>query len=375
MNIGIIIPTLTIGGGERAALNNAILLTDLGCNVTIFTLSDRLEIDTPDNIRVKSFSGFFSLIKLYLEIKKDKIEHTISMLERANFFNLLLHVLFGLNVTLSVHTAPKNGFSLRRWYKRVFIYLMYRMSAIFDVSIITVSEGIADDLKMMFGVRNATYIQNFLDKNKFIGDGYISSEIKSGLEGNKILFLGRMEEIKGIDVLLEALLKFDRFSDGNIEFVVVGDGSKFNYFLNSIKQLKNIKVSVVGAVDDPRPYLKDADYLVCPSYAEGFSIAILEALYYNCKVIYSRCDFGPREILKEDVNNIISIPFPDPSVSLLESISTLTDIFLRIQNGTLFKADVDLECIKIKNKILNIYSYDVVKMKYKNYLFNKRYFK
>ena len=45
-------------------------------------------------------------------------------------------------------------------------------------------------------------------------------------------------------------------------------------------------------------FLRKADYFVLTSNWEGFGNVLVEALYFNNKVISSDCDYGPAEILK-----------------------------------------------------------------------------
>ena len=57
-------------------------------------------------------------------------------------------------------------------------------------------------------------------------------------------------------------------------------------------------VSMPGHIDNPYPYIKNADIYVCPSRSEGFSTAVSEALILGVPVI-STCVSGADEMLGE----------------------------------------------------------------------------
>ncbi|MDA3885740.1 MAG: glycosyltransferase [Candidatus Delongbacteria bacterium] len=105
----------------------------------------------------------------------------------------------------------------------------------------------------------------------------------------KILFIGRLEFVKGPDILLEALLGSD-IKDYSLKFI--GDGSMRNeleLFVNSNK-LEN-KVSFLGqqGKDIIAEELIHADYLVISSRSEGMPVVFWEAMQMNTPVLSTNC--------------------------------------------------------------------------------------
>ncbi len=98
----------------------------------------------------------------------------------------------------------------------------------------------------------------------------------------RFVFAGRMEDSKGIDLLLEALkeLPQDRFE----EWIFIGEGP----LKNSLEKLClefDIPSSFLGFMSqtEVHKYLETADILVLPSKSEGFPKIVAEA--WNYKVI------------------------------------------------------------------------------------------
>ena len=92
-----------------------------------------------------------------------------------------------------------------------------------------------------------------------------------------ILFVGRIDPIKGIDLLIEAL----RMLQQDIELTVVGGHAKGARDSASIESYAaDLPVQFVGQVrhDDLREYYEKSAVLVVPSYYESFGLVGLEAM-------------------------------------------------------------------------------------------------
>ena len=116
------------------------------------------------------------------------------------------------------------------------------------------------------------------------------------VEGKKnILFAGRLEPQKGIDVLVEIISRLS--GDGRFFFHVVGDGSMHAFVQNKLGGLPN--VSLRGPIHGLPAYLSSFDYLLMPSVFEGLSIMSLEASMETLPVIANSCP-GLRDTLPDD---------------------------------------------------------------------------
>ena len=150
-----------------------------------------------------------------------------------------------------------------------------------------------------------------------------------------LLYVGRIEPVKGLMNLIEALeimkrkdpLLFDK-----IKLLVIGGGKKEeelfkNEEVSRIKGqveqygLKN-KVSFLGSIDHSKlhKYYSVADALVVPSLYESFGLVTVEALACGTPVIVSQIG-KMRSIVKEGKNGFSFRP--DDPVSLLQAIENL----------------------------------------------------
>lgn len=89
-------------------------------------------------------------------------------------------------------------------------------------------------------------------------------------------FVGRIVPQKGVNELMEAFIRIDR---NDTYLFILGAPDEINSLdqelLTKIKKKKNVVFT--GAVSDPERYVAASDYLVLPSYREGFPNTILEA--------------------------------------------------------------------------------------------------
>ncbi|MBO54257.1 MAG: hypothetical protein CL886_01205 [Dehalococcoidia bacterium] len=128
----------------------------------------------------------------------------------------------------------------------------------------------------------------------------ISREVSRGnlgLNGDKILlYVGRIESLKGLDLLVHTAAQIRNVDDiDGMKVVVVGGDDGKSHELDRIKKLTHeLNVSnifdFVGRVDqDELPmYYSAADVCVVPSFYESFGLAALESMACGTPVVASR---------------------------------------------------------------------------------------
>ena len=120
-----------------------------------------------------------------------------------------------------------------------------------------------------------------------------------------VLFLGRLEPQKGLDLLFRAWP--DVGSQGT-RLVIAGDGS-----LRSDVEAwaaGRADVEFVGPVSDPAPLYLESSLFLLPSRAEGISNALLEAMASGCAPVATRIG-GNIEVIESGVSGIL-VPPEDP---------------------------------------------------------------
>lgn len=125
----------------------------------------------------------------------------------------------------------------------------------------------------------------------------------------KIVFVGRLEYVKGCEILIEALHSLE-----DIPFVcdIYGTGSleqTLNELVSNYKM--GDRIIFKGFSRDVRSVLKDYDILIQPSVFEAFSLTVAEAMNAKVLVICSRIG-GMQELISDYETGLL---FPVQSVS------------------------------------------------------------
>lgn len=101
----------------------------------------------------------------------------------------------------------------------------------------------------------------------------------------KILSIGRLENVKGFDMAVEAA-KILQDKKIDFEWLIIGEGSERKNLETLIgKYALNNKMKLVGLKDNPYPYLNGCDIVVQSSRFEGKSIALDEAKIFGKPII------------------------------------------------------------------------------------------
>jgi glycosyltransferase involved in cell wall biosynthesis len=103
----------------------------------------------------------------------------------------------------------------------------------------------------------------------------------------KILFLGRVHPVKGLENLLEAWAQTS-IKGWTLQIAGPGDQNYINSLLHRAKKLSiQQKVEFIGPVPDANKenLFNNVDLFVLPSFSENFGVVVAEALSYGLPVI------------------------------------------------------------------------------------------
>ena len=106
-----------------------------------------------------------------------------------------------------------------------------------------------------------------------------------------ILYLGRLHQKKGLELLVEAFSRVAARRD-DAHLVLAGSGDS-DYVMRITKMLRDLGVfdrtTITGQLDDDEKLavLRDADVFVLPSYGENFGISVVEAMACGLPVLIS----------------------------------------------------------------------------------------
>lgn len=200
---------------------------------------------------------------------------------------------------LTVHGIMAIEYKFNRGLNFIGVFISYLLEkyAFSKVKYVVVCSPIMKDLVVKNSDADIYVIPNGIDINLMR-----NTKLLEGIKYPSILFIGLLEKIKGLDILLKsvAIVK-DKFPQ--IRLYVAGKGSQEHYLKQLTKKLKiEDNVEFLGYIHgkDKYSYIKSADIFVVPSRYESFGIAILEAMACESSIIASNVGNIPY-LLKNDL--------------------------------------------------------------------------
>ena len=293
-------------------------------NLTINEVHQRLN---GASIREFPFFGFMPLPSSIIDIAKILVKCDL-LYTRNEFFELFpLSFLRGkLNIPIvcGIHTYIKphnsvNKLSLRAWLRYFFhsipIYRnLLRQCNVFHTLnefdsnlLITTYDIMKKDVFLIpLGIDTALFSPHKIDRTENIF---------------KILFVGRLDEGKGVDILYQAIRRLnEKEMFKKISFTIVGDGKlrylteQFSLMYPNVKYLGHIPHHKLAEVYNSH------DIVVLPSRWETFSYICIEAQSCGLPVIATAIP-GPGNIIKHEKTGLL-IP-PNSGEMLMQAIMRL----------------------------------------------------
>lgn len=123
-------------------------------------------------------------------------------------------------------------------------------------------------------------IKKFFPDSKIlvIPHGVEINRFQKTRDGNsKLLFVGRIAPIKGLDILMDSL----KYIDSKFQLTIIGDKSKNDYYFNSLKgNFKGQRINFKGTVphESIQQNYSQSSITVIPSFYESFGLVALESM-------------------------------------------------------------------------------------------------
>lgn len=148
-----------------------------------------------------------------------------------------------------------------------------------------------DKLFMLYNPQSFDKIENG-SKSK---DNLSKKELEL-LNDNYIIYVGRIEKIKGLEDLIYAYEKIK--NDINEKLYIVGMGNETENLKNLVDKFGlNEKILFLGNQSNPYIWMKNAKLFVTTTYGEGLPTTYIESMICGTPVISYDSPTGPKDIL------------------------------------------------------------------------------
>lgn len=182
------------------------------------------------------------------------------------------------------------------------------MDVIVRPHVVAVSDTVADAMRTLMPRSQVSVIRNAVDTDRFAPADRAEARARLGLprDGPIVGAAGRLEEVKGQDVLLRAMALVP-----DARLVLAGDGTR-REALNALATELGLaeRVTFLGYRSDMEAIYPAFDLVVLPSRAEGLPLSVLEA--QACDIPMVATDVGSvREGLSPGASRLV--PPLDPA--------------------------------------------------------------
>ncbi|WP_337957998.1 glycosyltransferase [Guptibacillus sedimenti] len=237
----------------------------------IFDVHKAINRIKPDIVHVHStFAGIFVRIPFFMKKSKPKI----------------IYCSHGWSFLMDVSKKSKIAYSI-----------VERALARKTDLIVNISKNEQNkSLQYKLPINKSIVIYNGISEK--VSKNAVSLEISIDPHKINVLFVGRFDKQKGLDILIDF---FNKYPNKKISLYLIGDGVLDNQHLDIPENVINI-----GWVDNYKldSYYQMFDAIIMPSRWEGFGLVAVEAMKNKKPVIVSNIGALP-ELVKEEVNGYV----------------------------------------------------------------------
>ncbi len=245
-----------------------------------------------------SLESFFFARNL---IKRNKYDLTIAWASvPSGFISYLLKKIYRTPYLVLLR-GPDVPFHEKKWHY-LDKYLLQHLSPLIWKNaghVIANSQVLKEQAETVAHNTNIKVIPNGIDSNFFIPIPKLPQQNEI-----KLLSVGRVSKIKGFDLVINAI---PMLTDFNISYLIVGDGPERKNLENLKKELfleHKVVISGIKSKQELKDIYNSSDIFILPSYNEGMSNALLEAMACGLAVIVSDTG-GTQELINNGQNGLI----------------------------------------------------------------------
>lgn len=173
--------------------------------------------------------------------------------------------------------------------------IFYKIQPSFN-GCIAISKSVAESFAKYYDRNKIHVIYNAVDLEKF----HLEKPRTERKKNITLMYIGRLEPYKGVDVLIKAITKLSE----PVKLIIVGDGSSRKRLKKMAEKLK-INICFMGTQTNVQEWLKQADIFVHPAvWQEGFGITLIESMAMGVPCI-AFCRGAIPEIISDEKNGFL----------------------------------------------------------------------
>jgi glycosyltransferase involved in cell wall biosynthesis len=151
-----------------------------------------------------------------------------------------------------------------------------------------------------------------------------------------LVSVGRLDENKSPKTYVKVANELKK-NDINFHWWIIGDGPEMSSVLDEIERHGlSHNISIHGELNNPYPYMKNADLFVSASKSESFGLAIAEALCLNTPVV-ARYYPALSELITDNMNGIISHGDDEELAKTVVNLIRNEERYKKLKKGTELK--------------------------------------
>lgn len=193
---------------------------------------------------------------------------------------------------------------------------------------IFVSELLKQKFTTLLSLSKTISVPNAVDVDAIYKKSLCSCDITMNQDVLNLVFVGRLNHEKGVEILIDSMSCLPEEYVKRCHLYIIGDGCERKFLETKIRENNLKNIFLLGAKQNPFPYVKQSSYLILPSKYEGFGLVLIEAMALGVPCIATKT-VGATEVLdngkygimvdynKESISNAIKecILYPEKRIA------------------------------------------------------------
>lgn len=241
---------------------------------------------------IYSFKTFWKVFNI-LKMEKPDVIHTSGA--EANFHGILAAKLAGVSRIIGEEIGTPNH---SKKAQLIFSFV-YRFAGF----VIGNSQAVLDVVHQLDKVPRRKLVQ--ID-NPILFKDLSAYKSNKPFDEFQMLMISRLEPVKNIKGMINVLRQLKNKTDLNLRLIIAGSGRSESALKKQVKDLDlEDHVTFLGFINDPYPYLVNADLYILNSHSEGFSNSLVEAMYSKTPSLSTAVGAAP-EIIEDGFNGFLT---------------------------------------------------------------------